>query len=63
MENFRTQSPPSTPDSSIDSSSELPSLVSQEQIARSNLRRNSISLPVLTIIDLEGLKRLDHEVF
>lgn len=58
MENFRSQSMPSTPESTVDSASNLPSLVLKEPHMRGKLRRNSISLPALINIDLDELQKL-----
>lgn len=57
--NCRSNSPPPTP-TSCESVSELPPLISQETSARSNLRRNSISLPALNNIDLEAIQKLNQ---
>lgn len=56
----RSPSQPPTPSSSTDSASNLPPLNAKQIQTRSNLRRNSISLPALTKIDLEQLKRLNQ---
>lgn len=59
---FRSNSPPSTPSpgSSMSSEINVPPTISKDQSTRSNLRRNSISMPVLNKLDLDAIQHLDE---
>lgn len=60
---FRSNSPPSTPSSpgsSMSSEINVPPTISKDQSTRSNLRRNSISMPMLNKLDLDAIQHLDE---
>lgn len=59
---FRSNSPPSTPSpgSSMSSEINVPPTISKDQSTRSNLRRNSISMPMLNKLDLDAIQHFDE---
>lgn len=59
---FRSNTPPSTPSpgSSMSSEINVPPTISKDQSTRSNLRRNSISMPMLNKLDLDAIQHLDE---